>query len=238
MDISIIIPAFNEQFKIRRDIAETDRFLSQVKLSAEIIVVDDGSFDKTSQIAQNTAVSRSIKLHVMRYEPHRGKGYAVRYGILNSVAEYVMFMDSGGNVPHRYILKGLELLKNNICDIAMGSRRLAASIIHKDLIWYRRITSALFRKISRTYLKIPPALTDTQCGFKMYRGTIARKLYGQCTSEGFLFDVEIILRAAKLGYRMKEIPIEWTCDRDSRLSFAYTPAILRELKLIKRIMRK
>jgi dolichyl-phosphate beta-glucosyltransferase len=119
----------------------------------------------------------------------------------------------------------------------MGSRRLAGSIIHKDLIWYRRISSTLFRKIAKIYLKIPPALTDTQCGFKMYKGTVARKLYGQCISEGFMFDVEIILRAEKLAYRMKEFPIEWTCDRDSRLSFANTPAILRELKLIKHIMR-
>ena len=235
--ISIVIAAYNEEQRIGKSLLKIRDYLGGQDFDYEIIVVDDGSVDKTSQIAQNSSASRSIKLHVMRYEPHRGKGYAVRYGIVNSVADYVLFMDSGGNVPHRYILTGLELLKNNICDIAMGSRRLAGSIIHKDLIWYRRISSALFRKIARIYLKIPSALTDTQCGFKLYKGTIARKLYGQCTSEGFMFDVEIILRAERLGYRMKEIPIEWTCDRDSRLSFAYTPAILRELKLIKHIMR-
>ena len=238
MDLSIIIPVFNEQSKIRRDIEQTDHFLMQAKLAGEIIIVDDGSVDNSAQIAQNTPVSKSTKLHVFRYDQHHGKGYAVRTGVLKSVAEYVMFMDSGGNVPHHYILIGLELIKKSTCDIAMGSRRLPESIIHKDLIWHRKISSALFRKLVRSCLKLPDRLSDTQCGFKIYKGEIARQLYRQCATEGFMFDVEIILRAEKLGYRLKEFPIEWTCDRDSRLSLLATPEILKELISIKRTITR
>jgi dolichyl-phosphate beta-glucosyltransferase len=238
MDLSIIIPVFNEQSKIRRDIEYTDHFLLQANLAGEIIVVDDGSADNTAQVAQNTPVSKSTRLHIIRYDQHHGKGYAVRTGVLKSVAEFVMFMDSGGTVPHHYILIGLDLIKQSTCDITMGSRRLPDSIIHKDLVWHRRLSSALFRQLVRSYLKIPAELSDTQCGFKIYKGEIARQLYRQCITEGFMFDVEIILRAEKLGYRLQEFPIEWTCDRDTRLSFSATPEILKDLKSIKRIMTR
>ena len=89
----------------------------------------------------------------------------------------------------------------------------------------------------RMLLRVPRELTDTQCGFKMYRGDVARELYGQCITDGFMFDIEVILRAAKKGYRIAEFPVEWTCDIDSRLSVARTPwPVLSELRKIRRAM--
>jgi dolichyl-phosphate beta-glucosyltransferase len=233
MDLSIIIPVLNEQFKIAHDIESAANFLAKVNLAGEIIVVDDGSSDNTSKVAKQSVIPKQISLKVIRYEQHRGKGYAVRTGILDSCGEHVMFMDSGSNVPLSYITTGLELIKKGNCDIAMGSRKLPDSTIHKNLIWYRRISSFLFRKIARFYLDIPDQLTDTQCGFKLYKGDIARNLYGQCASEGFIFDLEIILYAQKSGYQMLEFPIEWTCDRDTRLSVNTTPELIKELLRLK-----
>ena len=86
-------------------------------------------------------------------------------------------------------------------------------------------------------LGVPRELTDTQCGFKIYRGDVARELYGQCVTDGFLFDIEIILRAVKKGYRIGEFPVQWVCDRDSRLSVARTPwPVLAELRALRRVM--
>jgi dolichyl-phosphate beta-glucosyltransferase len=235
MDISIIIPALNEQNKIGRDIMSVSHFLVEAKLAGEIIIVDDGSTDDTSQRAIQYDVPDPVSFKIIRYERHRGKGYAVRMGIGDSRGDYVMFMDSGGNVPPSYISRGLDMIKAGKCEIAMGSRRLPQSKIHKHLTWYRRISSFLFRNVVRIYLNIPRHLTDTQCGFKIYKGDIGRELYQQCKSEGFIFDLEIILRAQKAEYRMLEFPLDWTCDRDSRLSMITTPKLLRELIRIKKI---
>ena len=130
----------------------------------------------------------------------------------------VMRRISSGNA-----LLGLEMLRDDACDLAHGSRRHIASDILKSQPWYRRMLSRAFKATVRMLLRVPRELTDTQCGFKMYRGDVARELYGQCITDGFMFDIEVILRAAKKGYRIAEFPVEWTCDIDSRLSVARTP---------------
>jgi dolichyl-phosphate beta-glucosyltransferase len=236
MDFSIIIPALNEEKKINQDIEAAANFLVQSKLLGEIIVVDDGSTDQTSSVVKKSEIPQSLSLKVIRFDQHHGKGFAVRAGILDSCGDFIMFMDSGRNVPLSYIKSGLKLLQSDVCDIAMGSRHLPDSIIHKPLIWYRRVYSILFRMFVKFYLDIPNHLSDSQCGFKIYKRGIAHQLYEECVSEGFIFDVEIILRAKKYGYRMQEFAIEWTCDRDSRLSITATPIMIKELLRIKKIL--
>jgi len=151
----------------------------------------------------------------------------------------VMFADSGCCVPYGDVLRGLDMLKSTECEIVHGSRKLRESRIQKPRGWYRRICSRIFHWFVIYVMKIPRELTDTQCGFKIYRGDIGRKLYSRCISDGFMFDVEAILRARKEGYGIKEFPIEWTCDRDSRLSPAGSLCgVLRELMAIKRALAK
>jgi dolichyl-phosphate beta-glucosyltransferase len=237
MDLSIIIPALNEEKKIAHDILAASRFLIQSELKGEIIIIDDGSTDYTSRVAIQCDVPNEVSLKIIRYEYHRGKGYAVRMGIIDSKGYIVMFMDCGGNVPLSYILTGMDLIVNSNCHIAMGSRHLPGSKIRKPLVWYRQLSSLLFRNLVKHYLKLPGQLTDTQCGFKLYNGDIARDLYENCLTEGFSFDLEIILRAQKAGYIMKEFPIEWSCDRDSRLSVFSTGKIFSELRRIKKMLR-
>ncbi|MBN2183212.1 MAG: glycosyltransferase [Sedimentisphaerales bacterium] len=235
MDLSIVIPAYDESRKIAGDIKAAADFLATHKLVGEIIVVDDGSKDKTAETAENVKVSHHVK--VIRYEQHRGKGYAVRKGIEQTKGEYVMFVDSGLCVPYDDTLRGLELLKSNSCDIAHGSRKMPGCRIEKAQSLYRRICSKIFHWFVIHDLKIPPELTDTQCGFKIYKGEVARHLYGQCITDGFMFDIEIIILAQKEGYRIKEFPIDWTCDRDSRLSPTRSSRrVLSELTTIKRTM--
>ncbi|MHC4397041.1 MAG: glycosyltransferase [Planctomycetota bacterium] len=239
MDISIVIPAFNESKKIAGDIQAASVFLENNNLTGEIIVVDDDSEDNTAEVAKNVEVSPRTSLKVEHYTPHRGKGYAVRTGIKATCGKYVVFADSGCCVPYENVLPGLELIKSGQCDIAHGSRRMGGCRIQKKQSLYRGICSAMFRRFVICNMKIPAEFTDTQCGFKIYNGNIARQLYSECITDGFTFDIEIIMRAQKEGYRIKEFPIEWTCDRDSRVSAARSlRQVLSELKTIKRALGK
>ncbi len=241
MELSIVIPAFEESKKIGRDVEAAVTFLESNHLAGRIIVVDDGSSDNTSENAKNAAppLSPGISLKVIRHNNHRGKGHAVRAGIKETSAEYVMFADSGCCVPYENALHGLKLLKSRTCDIAHGSRKLRESKIGKPQSLYRRICSAIFHWFVIYGMKVPCELTDTQCGFKIYRGDVAQNLYSQCITDGFMFDMEIIMRAQKQGYQIKEFPIEWTCDRDSRLSPTRSLRhVLGELITIKRALHQ
>ena len=237
MDLSIVIPAYEESGKIARDIQAAADFFTAHDITGEIIIVDDGSKDVTAETAKNVEVSPDVKLKTIRYEHHRGKGYAVRSGIEQTSGKYVMFADSGCCVPYEDTLRGLELLKKDACDIAHGSRKMRECHIEKAQSLYRRICSKIFHWFVIRDMNIPPELTDTQCGFKIYRGDVARRLYSECVADGFAFDIEIIMRAQKEGYRIKEFPLDWTCDPDSRLSPPRSlGCILKELRIIRRIM--
>jgi len=238
MNISIIIPAYNEEHKIGNDVNAAGDFILKNSFSGEIIVVDDGSRDDTSEAAGKVELSPGAELNVIRYEQHRGKGFAVRKGVMAAKGKYVLFADSGLCVPYDYVLAGFKLLESEGVDIAHGSRKLPDSRIIKKQPPLRRIVPHIFRWIFIHWLHIPSELTDTQCGFKIYKRDTARVLYDQCITEGFLFDVEIILRARKQGYKIKEFPIEWKIDPDSRLSITgHAFGVLKELIALKRLTK-
>lgn len=131
------------------------------------------------------------------------------------------------------------MLKTGHCDLAHGSRRMHGShIVHKHLP-HRRVCSQVFRSLVHLFMGIPNHITDTQCGFKMYRGDVARKLYQQCQSERFMFDVEIILRAQQQGYHICEFPIDWDSDRDTRFRFLNNSVrSMLDLVAVKRTVRQ
>jgi len=234
MDISIIIPVLNEQEKIGQDIANAAAFLQNYNLRGEIIIVSDGSEDNTVQVARNT---NCPDVRVIDYRPTRGKGHAVRTGIKDSQGDYVLFIDSGNTIPYTNVAAGLNMIRNGGCDIAHSSRYLPNSRIVAPHILPRRIASFVFRKILLLFMGLPMRFTDTQCGLKIYRGEIARQLYGECITDGFMFDIEIILRAQRQGCKICEFPIEWTADPDSRLSMSRTPMnMVKELLHIKRAL--
>ena len=215
MDLSIVIPAYNEARKVARDVAAASEFLVRNNLAGEIIIASDGSTDDTAGVAERTPAG-GVPVVALRLN-HSGKGSALRQGMTQTRGQYVMFADSGVCVPFDDALRGLDMLRAGECDIANGSRRLPASVIKRPQNVYRRTLSRLFRWTTLRYMGLPGHLTDTQCGFKLYQGDIARELYGQCKTDGFMFDMEILMRAVTHNYRIKEFPVDWTWDTDSRL---------------------
>ena len=237
MELSIIIPTYDEARKIGRDIRAAADFLATRTGGGEIIVADDGSGDNTAKVARETPIPAGITLSILESAEHRGKGHALRSGMAASLGTYVMFADSGLTTPYENALRGLDLIRSGHCELAHGSRKLPESIIripqHRD----RKISSSLFRLALRLLLPVPGDLTDTQCGFKVYRGDAARMLSRECIADGFLFDVEMILRAKRHGFRAREFPIEWSCDRDSRLTFRRNSwSILQEIFAVRRAL--
>ena len=222
MNLSIIIPVLNEAEKISEDITSLSDYLTNNNITGEIIVSDDGSTDGTSEIANETSLTDNVCLVILKENEHYGKGHAVRKGILESKGDIVMFIDSGKTVTLDFINNGIDMIRNNEYQIILGSRHLPESIIHKQLVWYRRLVSILFRIVTKLLFPSMWRFSDTQCGFKIYDGIIARDLFSRGRIDGFLFEIEILRLAKEKYISMKEMPIEWTCDRDSRLSFIPT----------------
>ncbi len=228
--LSIIIPVFNENGKIATDVRDMRRFLGRHGLKGEIIVVDDGSSDGTADAAKRAAADRIIAAGA-----HRGKGFAVKTGMAASRGDIVLFMDSGRCFPPDEILRGLHLIDKMDCDIAHASRRLRGSVILRPQPPSRRISARLFRRAAAFLFPSLARLTDTQMGLKIYRGHVARELFGRCRCDGFLFDIEIILRALQAGFVIREFPISWKSDPDSRLSLMRMPVMLaREYRLVRK----
>jgi len=238
VQFSVVIPAFREAEKIGRDVTAAGRFLVDAGLSGEVIVVDDGSRDATAEMAEVAPLPAGIERQILRFERNRGKGAAVRGGMLASRGRYAMFADCGLCIPFENALRGLELLHRDECELAYGSRRLPDSRLIRPHRAYRRFLSMTFRAVAPRLAGIRVPVTDTQCGFKLYDGDVARRLYGECVSDGFCFDIEVILRAQRLGFRIREFPVDWTNDPDSRFSSVLGPLRTAvELVRLKMILR-
>lgn len=218
MELSIIIPAYNESKKIKKDIYAADKFIQDNFNSGQIIVVDDGSEDETTEVAHSIQIEIKTELDVIKLDKNSGKGAAIKEGIKASKGNIILYADAGMTVPLRDSLKGIELITEKKCDIANGSRKLHESNIKMKQDFDRRIISFFFGMFTKLFLNIPNEMTDTQCGFKVYKGEVARVLFPQLKITGFLFEIEFILLALKNNYTILEFPITWSCDRDSRLS--------------------
>lgn len=213
--LSIVIPAFNEAGKIEQDIRNAHAFLvGFLAARGEILVVDDGSSDDTASRAR--ALTTEVpELSVISYPKNKGKGHALRKGMERTRGRFVMFADAGSCVPYEDALRGLQLCRDG-ADLAHGSRRSHGSdiLVHQPI--YRRLGSRLFRLFTTCVMGLPRHLSDTQCGFKLYRGDRARPLYRNVRANGFMFDIEVIRRASESGMKIVEFPVSWSHDPDTR----------------------
>lgn len=232
MHLSIVIPAYNEQTKIARDLRAASDYLSHRPYDSQVIIVNDGSRDDTVKIIEEfirTHTTARVWFRLISYPRNRGKGYAVRRGILEATGQSVGFIDAGLCVPYYYLEEGLKKLEEGF-DYAIASRRLSRTKVHVTQPFHRRAGSKVFWVVVRFLMGID-FVSDTQCGFKLYRAASARKIFSKVQTDGFMFDIEALLIAKSLGLRGVEFPIEWSNDRDTR----YHP-VLGTLRNCKELM--
>ncbi len=238
MELSVVIPAYNEEDRIVTTLKETFSYLSGRPYPSEVIVVSDGSTDGTRRVAESLGKEQPVALRVIEYHPNRGKGFAVREGMRSGRGRVRLFMDADYSVPIAEMEKGLLLLKNG-CDIAIGSRAMTGSrvLVHQNSA--REISARLYTLIQNRYLGI--SYPDTQCGFKLFTGRAAQALFNRQKLESVIFDPEILWLAKRLGLVTREFPVSWSHVGASRIrydSLRKSIFVFQELFRIKRLHRK
>ena len=214
VELSIVIPAYDEQARLPRTLLETLRWCARARIEAEVLVVDDGSRDATLALGR-LFEEQDRRLRVMAC-PHMGKGAAVRMGMLNARGRRVLFMDADGATPLDQIPKLLAEVEGGY-DVAIGSR-----VAQRP--GQTRLEAALHRKVmGRTFaflvnLLAVPGIADTQCGFKMFRREAVRPLFGRQQMHGYAFDVEILYLARRLGLAVAEVPVDWVEQPGSKVN--------------------
>lgn len=215
-EISVVIPAYNEERRLEPTLLEVVDYFRALQRSAEIIVVDDGSRDGTAALTTRLA-QRYPEIRLIRLAANRGKGHAVRTGMVNSRGAVVLFADADGATPIGEVERLEEALRGG-ADIAIGSRALHAEGVQVRARSYRRLIGRLFHLlVSALTVR---GFQDTQCGFKLLSATAAHNLFSRMRMDGFSFDVELLLMARRQGYHVAEIPVNWSHQPGSRVNLA------------------
>jgi len=214
-ELSVIIPAYNEAGRFGPHIPGILDYLRAHYPAFELLVVDDGSADQTAAVVR-AAFAAEPRARVISYQPNRGKGYAIRTGVLASRGDCVIFLDADLSTPVDEIPRALAELQS--ADIVVGSRRLPGSDIRVRQPLYRRLATFLFDTIKHLMVGLWH-ISDTQCGFKAFRGEAARQLFALGQVDRFMFDVEILYLAERAQLRLKEIPVRWADAAGSKVKF-------------------
>jgi dolichyl-phosphate beta-glucosyltransferase len=212
IELTLILPAYNERSSIARTIEEAFAYFKRRNIPAEIIVAADGN-DGTREIVRKMS-AENPNLRVIGHEERRGKGRGIREAVRLARGRIVGYADADNKVPiEEYEKIERELIEHQL---VTGSRGMAASQIDRPQPWYRRIGSKAFYYFLQSILGLP-GVRDTQCGFKFFHREVAVYLFSLQQIDGYMFDVEILMIAHRLGIRIKEVPIRWRDDNDSRL---------------------
>jgi dolichyl-phosphate beta-glucosyltransferase len=232
-ELSIVIPAHNEAGRILPYLQQITDYCEQQSRSYELLVVDDGSTDDTTFVVDRFAQVHSA-VRVLRLPTCEGKGAAVRYGMQSAVGSLQLFADADGATPIQELGR-LEKALAERADMAIGSRALAARLpgfsVHARA--YRSVLGTLFNATVRQ--GGITGICDTQCGFKLFRRVVARDLFGYASINGFGFDLELLYLAQRRGYRIAEVPVNWSDQPGSKVHVLRDGlAMLRDLAVIRR----
>ncbi|MGB7068735.1 MAG: dolichyl-phosphate beta-glucosyltransferase [Pyrinomonadaceae bacterium] len=234
---SIVIPAYDEQDRLGDSVRKTLAFVASLAVQSEVIVVDDGSADKTSEVAKDACSEfPDIATQVIRYDKNRGKGFAVRTGLFAASGDTALFSDADLSTPIEEMGNLVEPIINGTYDLTFGSRALDRSLIGTHQPWRREQGGKVFNLIVRSLTGLP--FWDTQCGFKAFNMVKFRPLLGLMQIDRFGFDVEFLYVANRHGLRLKEIPVRWYNDERSKVNvFRDSIRMFNEVRQIRRIAK-
>jgi dolichyl-phosphate beta-glucosyltransferase len=217
LDLTVVIPAFNEERRLPRTLENIIAFLQSRSLQSEIIIVDDGSRDATASVADGFR-EKFPELRVFSNGKNRGKGFSVKRGMLEARAEFALFSDADLSTPIEEADKLLLALREQGYDVAIGSRGVDRTLIeiHQSVI--REQAGIIFNHFVQWIMGIP--FSDTQCGFKAFRTGKMRHIFEQQRIERFGFDPEILFLAKRNGLRVAEVPVRWAHDPATKVNVA------------------
>jgi len=218
--ISVVIPAYNEENRISKTLYGIHDYLKTKDYDYEVIVVDDGSLDGTVLKAQESSLFKAGKLKIIKNGVNAGKGRAVKNGILNSSGELVLFSDADLSTPIREVDKFIEYI-NSGSDMVIGSRSVLNSSVIVHQPWYRELMGKTFNLFVKLFVMW--GFNDTQCGFKLFRGDLAREIARHMRIDGFAFDVEMLYIAKAKKYNVKECGVTWENSPESKVKLFHGP---------------
>ncbi|HVZ41666.1 MAG TPA: dolichyl-phosphate beta-glucosyltransferase [Candidatus Kapabacteria bacterium] len=211
MDLSFIIPAYNEAARIEKSLAQAREYFAPQAYTWEVVVVDDGSSDDTAAIVEHHS---GDGIRLLRQPRNMGKGAAVRRGMLEGRGNFRIFSDADFSTPIRETERMLKELRHH--DVVIGSRAIDSSYIKKHQPWYRETMGRIFNLFVR--MIAVSGIHDTQCGFKGFTAAAAEAVFSRTKIDGFSFDVEALYIARRLGLSILEMPVEWFNDERSTLN--------------------
>jgi dolichyl-phosphate beta-glucosyltransferase len=229
VELSLVVPCFNEESRLPASLPAVEAYLGQRGCGFEVVLVDDGSTDGTASFIRE-AERRQAHIHAVTLDRNRGKGRALVEGVARTQGALVLVSDADFSAPIQELPK-LEAALAAGADVAIGSRakRGAREV---DQPWYRRLMGKVFNLIVQGLLL--PGLWDTQCGFKLFRGPVARELFGKVRTAGFAYDVEVLYLARRSGYEVREVPVRWMNSATTRVdAFRHSGEMLRDILRIR-----
>lgn len=216
MFLSVIIPAYNEEKRIAKTLQSVDAYLKKQSYDYEILVVNDGSRDKTAEVIREAA-SRMASLRLIDNIANHGKGWVVRQGMLQAQGRICLFMDADNSTTIDQVANFLPYFEQGY-DLVIGSRRMKGAVIAVKQPWTRDLLGGVFRLA--VHAIVPVGVTDSQAGFKAFSRRAVEVIFPRQTISRWAFDVEILAMARKMGLKVKEAPIIWTNDTESHVKLS------------------
>jgi len=238
IQFSAVIPCYNERRRLPPTLAAVREYLARAWKRYEIVVVDDGSTDGTGDWVREQARD-DARIRLVGYGGNRGKGYAVKQGMLDARGDYMLFMDADGSTAVTEVEQMCPLLERGEADIVIGSRKELGAQIKVSQNLPRHVAGVVFSYLIRWLVCY--GVKDTQCGFKLFTRKAARDVFCCLTGSSALFDVEVLVLAVQKGHRVREVPVAWRHDHDSRLTYDLKKSLrifgeLLRIKIVHRLV--
>ena len=234
-NVSVVVPAYNEASRLGRSLCEMVAYLDAYQ-AAELLIVDDGSRDGTTDVAERYLSEHCrFDWRVIRVPVNRGKGNAVRTGLLAARAPVAVFSDADLSTPITELPKLVDLIHDGNCDLVFGSRALDRRLIETAQPFYRDRAGRVFNAALRLATGLP--FYDTQCGFKAFRMAVCRSILEAASIDGFGFDIELLFVAHRAGLRLHEVPVRWHHEDGSKVRLSRDgPRMLTDIVAVRRQM--
>ena len=221
MKLSVLIPAQDEEGSVGGTVEGVVAALEREGIDYEVVVINDGSKDATARVTEEFAKAHRM-VQLISLNPNRGKGGAVRAGMLAAQGRYALFTDADQSTPIQESEKLLAKLEAGY-DMAIGSRAVTGAQVEQAQVWYRALAGKLFGVGTRVLCI--RGIADTQCGFKAMKREVAQKVFPHVTSNTAIFDIEMLVVATRTGYRIAEVPVHWVHDPDTRIPYTLVRAL-------------